>query len=63
MSGLFLGNIGLGQNLPLLSPTELPFHIWPFLAIPPTHMTSSTEPGDSTSPSSFSPSFPAAATT
>ena len=63
LSGSCLGRIGLGHNLPLLSPTELPLQIELVLVTAPTQITSSTEPGDSTSPSSSSPSFPAAATT
>ena len=63
LSGSLLGKIGLGQILPSLSPCELPVHIAPVRVIPPTQITSSTEPGDSTSPSSSSPSLPAAATT
>jgi serine protease AprX len=62
LSGSFLGSLG-GQISPLLSPSELPTHKFPSLVIPPTQITSSTEPGEDTSPSSFSPSFPAAATT
>ena len=47
----------------MLSPSELPDQTLPSLVTPPTQITFSTEPGDDTSPSSFSPSFPAAATT
>ena len=63
LSGSSRGRIGFGQILPLLSPSELPTQMLPYLVIPPTQITSSTEPGDSTSPSSSSPSLPAAATT
>ena len=62
MSGSFLGSFG-GHNCPLLSPSELPDQSFPSLVIPPTQITSFTEPGDDTSPSSSSPSFPAAAIT
>ena len=60
--GLFLGNIG-GNSLPLLSPIDDPCHKLPFTSTPPTQITVLTVPGEATSPSSFSPSFPAAATT
>ena len=53
LSGSLLGKIGLGQILPSLSPCELPVHIAPVRVTPPTQITSSTEPGDSTSPSSY----------
>ena len=63
LSGSWRGKIGFGHNLPLLSPLELPDHTSPFLLTPPTQITSDTDPGEATSPSSLVPSLPAAATT